>query len=289
MKILVTSSTGLTGNAVVKALKSKGMEVRAMIHSPQRSKEMLEKGADETFVGDISSFDDLHAAMQGMDALYYICPTAREDEGEIGKMAIKAAQEAGITRFVYQSVLHSIELELPHHRQKLEVERALVDSTLNYSIVQPAPFMQNILNAREALTRNRTFVQKFFTSIDSDNRINLIDVKDFGQCVAEIVADKEYEYATLELCGPENISVSEMLSDIENTLGCKIELKYISDDELIKSMSQRGASEYSIDTLLRMFRHYNDGDFCGCPFITSAILKRSPATFNEFLKRELKS
>lgn len=288
MKILVTSSTGLTGKAVVKAMASTGIIVRAMLHSGKKATEMLSIGASETVAGDIASYSDLLSMMRGMDAVYYISPTAREDEAEIGKMGIKAAKEVGINRFIYQSVLHSIEPELPHHRQKLEVERALVDSGLPYTIVQPAPFMQNILNAREALTNNGVFVQKFFTGKDSTNRINLIDVEDFGGCVAEIAHDSTYRYATLELCGSENLTVSQMLSAMENVLGQEINVKYISDDEIRKFMSEKNVPEYSIETLLKMFHHYNDGDFCGSDFATSVILKRKPATFTEFLRRDLK-
>ncbi len=288
MKVLVTSSTGLTGKAIVRAMAAKNIEVRAMVHYANRSDEMLRIGASEVFIGDISSYDDLLSAMEGVDAIYYICPTAREDEAEIGKMAITVAKKAGVCRFVYQSVLHSIEPELPHHRQKLEVERDLVDSGLCYSIVQPAPFMQNILNAKDALIKNRLFVQKFFTEIDSANRINLIDAEDFGQCVAEIIEEFQYAYSTLELCGPENLSVSAMISAMEEVSGQKIGFKYISDDELRMSMSARNASEYSIETLLQMFHHYNGGDFCGSDFVATAILKRKPATFIEFLKRELR-
>lgn len=288
MKILVTSSTGLTGKSVVSALSSKGIEVRAMLHSARKNEDMLAIGASETMVGDIASYDDLMSAMCGMDAVYYICPTAREDEAEIGKMAIEVAMKSGVKIFIYQSVLHSIEPELPHHRQKLDVERAVVDSGLMYTIVQPAPFMQNILNAKEALINKKIFIQKFFTKKDDTNRINLIDARDFGQCVAEIACGREYGYSTLELCGPENLSASEMLSAIEKTLGYEVGLKYISDDELVKSMSDGGASEYAIDTLLKMFRHYNTGDFCGSAYITSVLLHKKPTTFIEFLNRELK-
>ena len=288
MKVLVTSSTGLTGKAVVKAMTSKGIEVRAMVHTDKKTNEMLSLGASETFTGNVASNNDLLSAMKGMDAVYYICPTAREDEAVIGKLAIAAAKEAGVKRFIYQSVLHSIEPELPHHRQKLEVERALIDSGLSFTIVQPAPFMQNILNAKEALIRNRVFVQKFFTERNSVNRINLIDTEDFGNCVAEIALDNKYQYATLELCGPQNLSASEMLSDMETVIGKEIAMKYLSDDEIRETLSERNAPDYSIETLLKMFHHYNNGNFCGSAFIAVTILKRTPTTFIEFLKRELK-
>lgn len=288
MRILVTSSTGLTGKAVVRALTARNIKVRAMVHSPNRSDEMLGIGASEICIGDIASHDDLISAMKGVDAVYYIYPTAREDEGDIGKMAVSSAKESGLSRFIYQSVLHSIEPELPHHCRKLEVERALLDSGLAYSIVQPAPFMQNILNAKEALINGKIFVQKFFSDRDSKNLINLIDAEDFADCVANVANEKQYEYSTLELCGPENLSAYDMISSIEKNIGAKVDFKYITDDELRKSMASRNASEYSIDTLLKMFRHYNNGDFCGSPYIASAILNRRPNSFSEFIKRELR-
>lgn len=288
MKILVTSSTGLTGKSVVKALHAKGAEVRAMVHSDSRSNEMLLIGASETVTGDIGTYNDLLLAMKGVDAVYYTSPTARENEAESAKLAIEAAKEAGIRRFIYQSVLHSIEPDLPHHRQKLEVERALVDSGLIYSIVQPAPFMQNLLNARDALIHKKVFVQKFFTGKESGNRINLIDVNDFGKCVAEIITDTRYQYTTLELCGPENLDVSQMMSAMEKVMGCKIDLEYITDEAFRTSMTERKVPAYYTETLLKMFHHYNSGDFCGSSFTASAILKRTPATFIDFLNRELK-
>lgn len=287
MKVLVTSSTGLTGKAIVRAMAAKGIAVRAMIHTLERREEMLALGAAEAVAGDIASADDLRSAMKGVDAVYYICPTAREDEAEIGKMAIRAAKDAGVRRFIYQSVLHSIEPELPHHRQKLEIEKTLVDSGLVYSIVQPAPFMQNILNAKEALQRDKVFVQKFFTASDSSNRINMIDVCDFGDCVAEIMLGSQYRYSTLELCGPENLSASDMLSAMRNVTGHEIGLKYLSDEEIRRGMAARHATGYSIETLLAMFHHYNSGDFCGSAFAATAILHRTPVTFTEFLNREL--
>ena len=93
MRILVTSSTGLTGKAVVKAMASKGIEVTAMVHSGRKTDEMLGLGASATVIGDIAAYDDLLLAMKGVNAVYYICPTAREDEAEIGKMAIEAAKK----------------------------------------------------------------------------------------------------------------------------------------------------------------------------------------------------
>lgn len=157
MKVLVTSSTGLTGRAIVKELADRGVSVRAMVHSATRVDDMLSLGAAETVVASIENEADLERAMTGVDAVFYICPTAHPEEGAIGCMAIDVAERLGIPRFIYQSVHNSIEPELPHHRQKLMVEQYLLASGLNYSILRPAAFMQNVLTASGLLLEKHIF------------------------------------------------------------------------------------------------------------------------------------
>lgn len=287
MKVLVTSSTGLTGKAVVKALATKNIEVRAMIHSAEKADVMIKNGATETFKGDIGSAYDLEKAMEGIDVMYYIAPTAREDESEIGIMAVEIAHKSGLGKFVYQSVLHSIEPTLPHHRQKLTVEQFLVSSGLKYSIVQPAPFMQNLLNSKDTLNASNILAQKFFIDSSSTNKINLIDVKDFGECVTKVLLENRFLFSSLELCGPENISVFKLLETLEILIGHRPTLKFLSDDELRNGMKAHGATNYAISTLLKMFDHYNKNDFCGSSFVATSILERPLITLKECLKREL--
>lgn len=87
------------------------------------------------FVGDLASREDAAAAMNGVDAVYYICNTANLQEDEIGAWLIETAKEAGNITFYYHSVLHSLLSDMPHHKRKQAVEKALVDSGLPYVII----------------------------------------------------------------------------------------------------------------------------------------------------------
>lgn len=288
MKVLVTSSTGLTGKAIIKALIQSGATVVSMVHSEKRSQEMKDLGASEVVVADITSENDLRRAMTGVDSVYYICPTAHPEEGRIGKLAIDIAKECSIKKFVYQSVLHSIEPSLTHHRQKLIVEQHLIDSGLNYVILQPAPFMQNVLNARDLLFKKHVFAQKFFTDKNSKNRINLIDVDDFAVAAAKTILNDDFKFVTFEICGPKNLDVNDMLNDMKSALSTDVDLKFFSDDEFVKISTANKVPKSKIETLLTMFKHYNDGDFCGSDFVCRQIISRKLTTFEEFLKKENK-
>lgn len=287
MKILVTSSTGLTGRAIIKSLSAKGNDVRAMIHSEARKEEMLGLGASETVIASIESEEELRNAMSGMDVVIYICPNAHLREGEIGKMAVDIANQVGTKRFIYQSVHNSIEPSLPHHRQKLMVEQYLVESELNYSILRPAAFMQNILSSSTQIIKEHLFNQKFYKSADSTNLINLIDVDNYAAIVAKIATGKDYDYGCFDLCGPQNLSARDMLDAISNAVGTAVKLTYIPDETFIEIAQKQHMPDNKLSTLLAMFDAYNRYGFKGNPLTAKTLLGKELTDFKTFISKAL--
>lgn len=287
MRILVTSSTGLTGKAVVKALAVCGASVRAMVHSDRHSAEMIALGAEETVVASIENEEDLTRVMTGMDAVFYICPTAHPREGEIGCMAIDIAQRLGIKRFIYQSVHNVIEPDLIHHRKKLMVEQHLLESKLNFTILRPAAFMQNILQNVALIKEKHVFAQRFYSSSDSANRINLIDVNDYATIAAKVSTESGYDYGCFDLCGPDNLSASDMLAAMDEVLGKDVTLRYITDEEFINMARERHMPDNMLNTLLAMFKAYNKYGFLGNDFESESLLGRKPNDFRSFIKENL--
>lgn len=285
MKVLVTSSTGLTGRAVVSHLAKHGVSVRAMIHSDSKASDMLALGADETITASIESRKDIHQAMNGVDAVFYICPTAHPQEGAIGCMAIDIAAEMGVRRFGYQSVHNSIEPGLIHHRQKLMVERKLLESSLSYFILRPAAFMQNMIPNLKEILYNHQFSQRFYLNIEASNRINLIDAEDYGEIVAKVTLDSGYDFAQLDLCGPHNLSAKDMVDIFKEVIGNEIEFRYIADKDFISMAESRGMSQYSIKVLLSMFHSYNRYGFLGNPYDSSTLLGRAPHDLKTFVSK----
>src|SRR6267378_3385340 len=150
--VLVTGATGNQGGAVVKALLTRGHQVRALTRHPASpAANRLRQQGVETAVGDFTDHDSLVRAMRGADAVYAISKGNDLEQGaekEIaqGMTITDAAKAAGIAHFVYSSVASANRATgVPHFDSKYEVERHLQASGVQYTIVAPVFFMDNLL------------------------------------------------------------------------------------------------------------------------------------------------
>jgi uncharacterized protein YbjT (DUF2867 family) len=285
--ILITGANGKTGRAIIKALLSKGERVRAFVHTTEQIQEIKSLGEMEVVTGDMMDQKAIDEAFIGASAVYHICSAVNPHEVEIGQRVINAARLAKIEHFVYHSVLHSVLQDMPHHQKKLIVEELLVNSGIPYTIIQPAVFMQNILESWKLLNEKGIFQQKFFTT--PETRMCMVDLEDLAEAASIILTSPGHTGATYELCGPENLSLSEMIAAMEQHFGREIKVETPQDEMFAAQLKKLGVGDYQVNTLIKMFQHYNEHGFIGNPNVLTWILGRKPNDFSSFILRTLKS
>src|SRR5687767_14679929 len=155
--IAITGAGGKTGRAVLQALAARGAPVRAWVRRAEQAAGLSALGAAAVVYGDVSDPAGRRAAMDGARAVYHICPNIHPDEFGIGLATLAAARDAGAEHFVFHSVLHPQTEAMPHHWQKLRVEAAVFESGLPFTILQPAPYMQNTLTGWESVRAKGLF------------------------------------------------------------------------------------------------------------------------------------
>ncbi|MGN1466705.1 MAG: NmrA family NAD(P)-binding protein [Ruminococcus sp.] len=282
--VLVTGAGGQVGTHLLRSLSAKGISTRAWIHGEQNKEAVLASGANEVFVGDLNSREDAVKATNGIDTIYYICNTANPKEDEIGANLIEIAKERGNITFIYHSVMHSLLSDMPHHKRKQAVEKTLVDSGIPYIIIQPTVFMQMLTPAVKSIKNGGPFVQKFYTS--DQTKMSYVDMKDYAEAAAEMIASGAYTYGTYEFCSEGAYSRTDMENILSDLTGRKITSAFISDEDFLK-VSHNTADSYQGQTLLTMFRHYNANSFCGNAFTLTQIFGRKPTTIREYLQNAL--
>jgi uncharacterized protein YbjT (DUF2867 family) len=280
--ILVTGAGGKTGQAVVAALARCGMHVRAAFHTAGQETALRRAGAAEFVVADLLDPAQMKAAMQAVQSVYHICPNVHPQEVEIGRIVIDAARAAGVARFVYHSVLRPQIEAMPHHWRKLGVEELLQTSGLNFTILQPAAYMQNLLAGRERIVMQGVHA----TPYPPEAAISLVDLHDVAAVATRILTETGHDYAVYELCGTLPLSQHAVAATLTTVLGRPVQTQEIPLAAWRASVANV-LSEERIDTLARMFAFYAAHGLRGNPQVLGWLLGRPPTALAEFCRREM--
>lgn len=281
--ILVTGAAGKTGRAVIAALAKQGERVRALVHRAEQSQIVLASGAKESLTGDMTQRPAYDEAVKGIKAIYHICPNVSPNEVEIGRVVIAVCLDNGVRRFVYHSVLHPQTRDMPHHWAKLQVEELLFKSGLEYSILQPAAYMQNILGSWKKIVEEGIFSVPY----PAETRISMIDLQDVAETAAKVISDPKHIGAIYELAGPEDLSQAEVVESLAAELGHEVVFQQETLEEWKTRMKASGLGEYQLSSLVKMFEYYTEYGFRGSPVVLKHLLERAPRNFREYLRLRL--
>jgi NAD(P)H dehydrogenase (quinone) len=280
--ILVTGASGKTGQAVVKALAVQGKPIRAFIHHENAGMGSLME-VTETVCGDLSSQGDLERAVRGIQSIYHICPNMSPAEYLIGQNIIKAAKKAGVEHFVYHSVLHPQTKEMAHHWQKLRVEEYLFKSGLNFSVLQPTVYMQNILAYWEKI------VQGIFpVPYAPTTRLGMIALEDVASAAAIVLENPQYYGGIFELIGTPPLSQIEVANILGEQLGFPVAAVKTPVQVWEAQAIASGMPDYARETLMKMFIYYEKFGLWGSPWVLQQLLGRSPVDFSQFIDKIVK-
>ncbi|WP_027344236.1 NmrA/HSCARG family protein [Hamadaea tsunoensis] len=192
----ITGATGTQGGTLAHLLLDRGHPVRALTRSVDApAAQALKARGAEIAYADFADPASLTTAFQGVDSVFLMTtPFGTDVETEIrhGSATIDAAARAGVGHIVFSSVAHADRATgVPHFDSKYAVERHLVASGLDWTILGPAKFMDNFTTGYAA---RMLAAGDFALPLAADRSIALI-------CAADIAG-----LAALALTEPERLS-----------------------------------------------------------------------------------
>ena len=283
--ILVTGAGGKTGKAVVRKLSGHGANVRAWIHGVHQEGEIKQLGAEDVIIGDLRDSDIMKCSCKDIEAVYHICPNMSPDEVEIGKSLLLAARNSGVSHFVYHSVLHAQVQAMPHHWKKMLVEEQIFSSGINFTILQPTAYYQNLLAYWPRIISEGIFEVPYAV----DTRLGMVDLEDVAAAAAVVTNNPDFFGGTFELVATPAYTQTEIAQIIESQIGQPVEPVKVSRKVWETRARQSSMSEYAVQTLLKMFEYYEEYGMWGNPHVLESILRRKPHSLTDFIDRLIHS
>ncbi|HET8727791.1 MAG TPA: NmrA/HSCARG family protein [Alphaproteobacteria bacterium] len=276
--ILVVGATGRFAGLVVPELARRGANVRALVRDEAKIAVARDRGAREVAVGDLRDIPSLEAAADGADGVFHIGPAFLPDEAELGVRMVDVAKRAGVRRFVFSSVIQQTNTALGNHASKIPVEEALFNSGMQYTILHPANFFQNIGGAWSMVLETGTFAEPFPT----DSRIARVDYRDVAEVAAIALTEDRLAYGSFELCAgmPDRKEIAAIMSAVLERPIKAAELTF--GEWAAKAALPYGGEQ--LKSLARVHAHYARHGSGGNSLTLRAILGREPRSLRRYIE-----
>jgi uncharacterized protein YbjT (DUF2867 family) len=282
--IAVTGAGGKTGLAIVAALAGRGEAVRGLVHKQADQTKVIAAGGMESVVGTMSDPVTLEKLLQGVRALYHICPNMHPDELAIGATLLARAHAASLPHLVYHSVLHPQAAAMPHHWQKMLVEDRIFSSGIPFTILQPTAYMQNILASWRMIQQTGLYTVPYPVA----TRLSLVDLRDVAEVAARVLTEPGHLGATYELVGTTPLTQVEVAATISAHLGQPVTAAELELDQWERQARQQGLHEYAVQTLRKMFSYYAEYGLVGNPTALGWLLGRQPTSLDAFVRETVR-
>jgi uncharacterized protein YbjT (DUF2867 family) len=269
MRVLVMGATGKTGVAVVEALSSRGVEVRAASRHPTASRAGVEQVRMDW--SDSSSWD---SALRGVDGLYLVGPYAEPGNNKLVRRLLAAAADA--QRVVHLSIIGAD--VLPTGIPMAQWEEDIRESGLKWTILRPNWFYQNFEEGFLTPLREQGILEL----PSGDAPISLIDTFDIGEVAATVFTEGGHSGHTYTLTGPEATTYSQALAELGRAAGRDLRFIDLDPREFADRLTAGGAPPWAVEWQLALFELIRAGHNAPVTDTVEAITGRPPRPLSSY-------
>jgi uncharacterized protein YbjT (DUF2867 family) len=276
---LVTGASGNLGREVVAALRARRYEIRAATRDVGKivpGEDLLPVGFDFTDPGTFAT------AMDGVSGLFLIAPPMDPEAPQKLAPFIQEARKLGVGHVVFTSALGVDQNEQAPLRV---VEKTLMDSGLNYTILRPNFFMENFSTGFVAPMiehQNGIFLAA------GEGKTSFISTVDIAEVAASAFAENLYgkEY---NLTGPEALDHTQVAHAISQATGRQISYHALSEDAMLQGARENGMPEGAVQYMRVLYEVVRAGYMAAVTDDVESVTGRKPVGFGEFVNANVGS
>jgi uncharacterized protein YbjT (DUF2867 family) len=254
----VVGSTGNTGRAVVKELKGLGENPVCVVRNADKAKQVL--GADtKTALAELDDRAAMEKALAGSKRVFIV--TGHNPKSDVQQInVIDAAKAAGAEYIVKVSGGRDVigpNVESVNGQAHYKIEEHLKNSGLQWCILSPGLFMQNILGQAANIKDQGKIIQPW----PKDLPVALIDVRDTGALGARVLRDPGKHAGKLYSFSGVSTTFGDFANVIGEVLGKPISYVAITLEQAEAGMKSRGMPDWLVAHLVAIARAGHNGAF----------------------------
>jgi uncharacterized protein YbjT (DUF2867 family) len=272
--ILVTGAAGKLGGAVVRALLEQDVRVIAGTTRPESA--VIPGGAQIVKI-DYELPPTVESALKGADGLFLVAPPLDVAAPAKLKPVIEQAGKAGVKHIVFTSALGVDQNEAAPLRV---VEKYLMGSGINYTILRPNFFMENFSTGFLApmIAQGGIFLAA------GDGRTSFISVEDIAAVAAAAFKQAVYG-AEYNLTGPAALDHAQVASILSEVSGKTIRYHALTEDAMLQGARDQGLSESAAGYMAMLYQVVRKGWAEGITDDVQKVLGRPPIGFGDFAQK----
>ena len=277
--LLVTGATGNLGREVVKALLPEGYTVRAGTRNVEaiQSTEHLE--AVKFDYTDASTFDK---ALLGVRGVLLVAPPMDPEAPAKLIPFIEKAKETEVKHIVFISALGVDQNEQAPLRV---IERTLINSSIDYTILRPNFFMENFsLGFIAPMIKQQAGI---FLAAD-DGKTSFISTKDIAAVAVKSFADGLYG-KKLNLTGTEALDHTQVAKIIGDKIGKTITYHALAEETMLQGARDQGMPEGAVQYMAVLYAVVRAGYMAAITDDVEKVTGRMPVDFKDFVNNNAES
>lgn len=201
MQILITGGTGRLGRRLIPLARAAGHSVRVLSRKSQ-----TESGTDIFHLGDLTTGAGLPDAVSGIDAVIHLASDPRNAQVvdvQGTQRLVGAAHSAGVTHFIYCSIVGVDRIPYGYYQHKLEAERVIAGGGMPFTILRATQFHSFI-----AFLLNTASRFKVIMPIPSGFFVQSVAIEEVAARFCRIVGEKPTG-TVHDFGGPEVLAIEE--------------------------------------------------------------------------------
>jgi len=275
-KIAVTGVTGNLGGIVSRLCKKNGIEVRNLARNVEKAEKL---GFSNVFKSSYDKSEDTVKSLKGIEVLFMVSGSENPNRVQQHKDFIDAAKIAEVSHIIYLSFYNASKNSIfTLGRDHYATEEYIKENGFKYTFLRDNFYVDFFVD----LCREYGEIK----GPAGNGKVSAVVRSDVSEVVAKILENPgKCENQTLNMTGPEELSMDEIVKTVSEYFGKKI--KYIEEtvEEAYESRKIWKAEQWEYDSWVSTYTAIAENEQSGISNDIEKVLGRKATSLVEYLEK----